>query len=86
MEPWEAAVDKFLEPWRRRKCVIGAMVCGSYVTGDPSKHSDLDVQIILAKGTCWRERGNRIVDDFEIDGWKFRSPATGRTEETHETD
>lgn len=74
MEPWEAAVDKFLEPWRRRKCVIGALVCGSYVTGDPSKHSDIDVHIILADGTKWRERGNRIVDGFLIE-YFANSPA-----------
>lgn len=67
MEAWERALEEFIDPWRRKSCVVGALVCGSYVTGSPSKHSDIDVQIILAEGTAWRERGNRIVDGFLIE-------------------
>ena len=67
MEPWEKALDEFLVPWKKKKEVVGAIVCGSYVTGNPSKHSDIDVHIILKKGTKWRERGNEIVDGYLIE-------------------
>lgn len=67
MEPWEIALNKFLDDWRDRDEVVGALVCGSFVTGDPTGHSDIDVHIVLAAGTEWRERGNRIVDGFLIE-------------------
>ena len=66
MEEYERAVMEFLESWKR-KPVIGAIICGSYVTGNPSKHSDIDLQIILKPGTKWRERGNKIVNGFLIE-------------------
>jgi hypothetical protein len=64
MEKWEAALYKFLAPWKDRSDVAGALLCGSYVTGNPSKHSDLDIHIVTKKGTKWRERGNKYVNDF----------------------
>lgn len=64
---WEFAVDKFLAKWKRRKDVIGAIVCGSYVTGTPSKHSDIDLHIILSDDVSSRERGNEVVDGFLIE-------------------
>jgi hypothetical protein len=64
---WEAALDKWLAPWRKRPEVTGALVCGSYVTGNPSPRSDIDVHIILKPSTKWRERGNDIVDQFLIE-------------------
>jgi predicted nucleotidyltransferase len=67
MKKWEIALNKFLEKWKRKKEVVGAIACGSYVTGNPSKHSDIDVVIILDKKNKWRERGNEIVDGFLIE-------------------
>lgn len=61
-EKWEIALEKFIEPWRKRKDVVGAIACGSYITGNPSKHSDIDIHIILDKKVNWRERGNKRVD------------------------
>lgn len=63
-QSWEPALESFLRPWRRRRNVTGALVCGSYVTGDASAHSDVDVQILLADGTSWEERGNDVVDGY----------------------
>lgn len=63
----ELALQKFLTKRENKKEVIGAIVCGSYVTGNPSKHSDIDLHIILKKGTKRRERGNEIVDGFLIE-------------------
>ena len=65
--PYEIAVEKFIENWEHKKDVVGAVICGSYVTGNPSKHSDIDVQIILNEKVKWRERGNKIVDGFLIE-------------------
>jgi predicted nucleotidyltransferase len=62
MKNWEVALDKFLKPWKENKEVIGIVVCGSYITGSPTKHSDIDLHIVLKRGCSWRERGNKIVD------------------------
>lgn len=67
MKDWEKALDKFLDDWRKKDCVIGAIVCGSYVTGDPSPHSDIDVHIVLSDDVEWRERGNIVVDGYLIE-------------------
>ena len=67
MEKWEIALHKFLMKWKKRKEVIGAIVCGSYITGDPSEHSDIDLHILLDSKTRWRERGNKIIDGFLIE-------------------
>ena len=64
---FEAAVDEFLVPWRKRRQVVGALITGSYVTGSPSAHSDLDLNIVLAEGTAWQERGNRIVQGYLVE-------------------
>ena len=64
---WEAALEKWLAPWRKRPEVIGALVCGSYVTGEPSPRSDIDVHVVLRTSTRWRERGNDVVDGFLIE-------------------
>ncbi|MFH1802032.1 MAG: nucleotidyltransferase domain-containing protein [archaeon] len=66
-EKWEIATEKFLKYWKEKKEVIGAVVCGSYLFGDASANSDIDIQIVLDKKVKWRERGNRIVDGFLIE-------------------
>lgn len=67
MEKWEIAVEKFLKKWQNKKEVVGAVVCGSYITGNPSKHSDIDIHILLDKQIIWRERGNEYIDGFLIE-------------------
>jgi predicted nucleotidyltransferase len=66
-DEWKKALSKFIAPWKKRNDVVGALVCGSYVTGNPSRHSDIDVQILLDGKVKWRERGNKIVDGFLIE-------------------
>ena len=61
------ALEKFLSDWKDKDKIIGVLVCGSFVTGGASKHSDIDVQIILDNEVTWRERGNKIVDGFLIE-------------------
>lgn len=64
MQDWEKALHKFLVPWRKRKDALGCLVCGSFVTGNPSKHSDIDVHIVLSDSVTWRERGNKLIDEY----------------------
>lgn len=67
MEKWEKALNQFLANWKYREEVIAAMVCGSYITGDASKRSDVDVHIILTDAVDWRERGNEYIDGILIE-------------------
>lgn len=66
-QKWEVALDKFLESWRNNREVSAILVCGSYVTGNPTENSDVDIQIILKRGCEWRERGNKIVNGILIE-------------------
>lgn len=67
MKPWEDALNKFLASWKEQKDVIGAIVCGSFITGLPTERSDIDLHIILSDEVDWRERGNQYVDGFLIE-------------------
>jgi hypothetical protein len=67
MQEWEIALTEFLKDWKVRNEVVGAMVFGSYITGSPSKRSDIDVHIILSDDVDWRERGNKISNGYLIE-------------------
>lgn len=67
MKKREIALEKFLKKRRDKKEVIGILVCGSHITGNPSKHSDIDIHILLDSKTTWRERGNVIIDGILIE-------------------
>lgn len=82
MERWKKALETFLKPWKKREEVIGALVCGSYVTGNPSRHSDIDLHIILKEGTTWRERGDKYVHGILVS--YFANPAKKHSEYAEE--
>src|SRR5690554_5091223 len=67
MKYWEDALNKFLVNWMKRNDVVGALICGSYITGSPTNRSDIDVHIILSDEADWRERGNQYVDGYLIE-------------------
>ena len=67
MKPWEIALEQFLATWEQNEEVVGALVCGSYITGEPSNRSDIDVHIILSDEVEWRERGNCIFNGLLIE-------------------
>ncbi|WP_202079103.1 nucleotidyltransferase domain-containing protein [Caldalkalibacillus salinus] len=73
-QDWKEALSEFLEDWVDKDEVEAVLVCGSYITGNPSKRSDIDVHIILSENTSWRERGNRVVRGFLIE--YFINPPT----------
>jgi hypothetical protein len=64
---WQSALNEFIAPYRAQRDVIGALVCGSYVTGAPTPRSDIDVAIVLAPRVKHRERGNRIVGRYLVE-------------------
>jgi predicted nucleotidyltransferase len=67
MKDWEKALNKFMNKWDTNEDVVGAIVCGSYITGNPTKHSDIDLHIILDNKCDWRMRGNEYVDGTLIE-------------------
>jgi len=64
---WREKLDKFLADFEHTKILSGVLICGSYITGNPTKHSDLDTHLILKPDTNFRERGNRIIDGLIIE-------------------
>ena len=64
---WEEKLNKFLEDFKYKDDIVGILVCGSYITGNPSSHSDLDVHIILNEKVDYRERGNKIIEGLLIE-------------------
>ena len=70
---WEEKLNRFLENFSYKNDIIGILVCGSFITGNPSTHSDLDVHIILDENVDYRERGNKIIDGLLIE--YFANPA-----------
>jgi hypothetical protein len=67
MQNWEKALHKFLAKWKSRRDMIGAVLVGSYAVGNPSKHSDIDIHLVLSDAVKWRERGNKYIDGFLIE-------------------
>lgn len=64
---WEEKLNVFLETFEHKEDIVGILVCGSYITGNPSTHSDLDVHLILDEKVDYRERGNQIVEGLLIE-------------------
>ncbi len=60
-------LNLFLDNYENKSDVVGVLVCGSYVTGHPNAHSDLDVHLLLKNDAGYRERGNRVVEDLLIE-------------------
>ena len=67
MEKWEIALNKFLKQQESEKYVLAAIATGSFVVGNNTNKSDIDVQIILSDEVNWRERGNKYADGFLIE-------------------
>lgn len=67
MKNWEKALYKFLEKYQDKPYFEGALLCGSYSTGNQNKFSDVDVHIVISDSQNWRERGNKIVDGILIE-------------------
>lgn len=67
MNKWELAVEKFLDNYKNEDCFLGAILTGSYATGNNDENSDIDIYIVTADDTEWRERGNKNIDGYLIE-------------------
>jgi len=67
MSSWREKLSVFLASFEYAQDVAGVLVCGSYITGSPTSHSDLDVHLVLHEHVNYRERGNKIVDGLLIE-------------------
>lgn len=67
MNKWELAIEKFLDKYKNQDYFLGAILTGSYATGNNDENSDIDIYIITTNDTKWRERGNKNVDNFLIE-------------------
>ena len=64
MQKWEKALDKFLKQYINKPWFEGAVLCGSYASGNQNKFSDIDVTIVASNDIGWQEKANCYVDGF----------------------
>ncbi len=64
MKPYEVALHKFLERYIHKPWFEGALLCGSYSSGNENKFSDIDVVIVASNDLGWQEKSNCYVDGF----------------------
>lgn len=67
MEKWQLAIENFLNNYKNEDYFVGAILTGSYATGNQNINSDIDIYIITNNDTTWRERGNKLVDGYLIE-------------------
>ena len=60
-------IDIFLIDWIIKDEVEVVFICGSYVTGNPTSHSDIDIYMITNDSQKIRQRGNKIIDGVLIE-------------------
>ena len=46
MEKWELIIEKFLEQYKNEDYFLGAILTGSYATGNNDVNSDIDIFIV----------------------------------------
>ena len=51
MEKWELVVEKFLEQYKNEDYFLGAILTGSYATGNNDINSDIDIFIVTKDST-----------------------------------
>lgn len=67
MQKWEKTLQKFLKKYEVKPYFEGALLCGSYATGNQNQFSDIDVHILISDTQNWRERGMVHKDGFLIE-------------------
>lgn len=66
MEHWEQVLNTFLEDYKKDDKFIGAILGGSYATGNYNESSDIDISIITSDNN-YKKRGNVIIDGVMIE-------------------
>jgi len=64
MQKWEKALDKFMKRYINKPWFEGAILCGSYSTGNQNKFSDIDISIVGSNDMGFQEKSNCYVDGF----------------------
>ena len=64
MQDWEKALNKFMQQYINESWFEGAVLCGSYASGNQNKFSDIDVNIIGSNDLKWQEKSNCYIDGF----------------------
>ena len=77
IDKWKLALKEFLKDYEEDDDVIGALLCGSYASGNQNSNSDIDVHLILKDGVTYRERGNTesnsyLIEYFMNPVWKLK--------------
>ena len=77
VEKWKLALKEFLKDYEEDDDVIGALLCGSYASGNQNETSDIDVHLILKDNVSYRERGNTesnsyLIEYFMNPVWKLK--------------
>ena len=64
---YKDAINDFLQDYINQGYFLGAILTGSYATGNNNENSDIDIYIITKDDIDFRERGNKLVDGFLIE-------------------
>ncbi len=80
---WKQALDKFVAKYKDDKNVEAILLVGSYAVENNDEYSDIDIYIILNDEALYRERGNKLIDNYLIE--YFINPI-GKVEEYMEKD
>ena len=62
MEQWQLAIEKFLYDYKNEDYFVGAILTGSYATGNQNINSDIDLFIVTKYD---------ITYYYRIDRWIF---------------
>lgn len=66
MEKWEKVLNEFLKEYVDDDSILGAILGGSYATGNYTENSDIDISIITTNDN-YKKRGNVIIDNIMIE-------------------
>lgn len=67
IEKWKLALKEFLKEYENNDDVIGALLCGSYATGNNNDNSDIDVYLVLKDNVNYFKRGNTESNSFLVE-------------------
>lgn len=67
VEKWKLALKEFLKQYEDDDDVIGAVLCGSYATGNYNEYSDIDVLLVMKNNVNYTERGNVDSNSYLIE-------------------
>jgi len=63
---FDKALSEALKYFKKKKNILGILVSGSYINGDLSKNSDIDLFIIMGD-IQWREKGIKLFNGIEVE-------------------